>query len=256
MTIRLWLALLLAAACRTGRVEVPASGERWIFSPDEKRIYVVGSELSAFDLEKKRLVWQKMLPRRARVVLSRSGRQILVDDTHDFETLTPSMLLLNSDDGAPLQDLLGPPPDDTHPVQPLEERDLREDPPDDDRPFGGTLTTGQWRLDSSGNRLTVTDLKSGAVVLEHQWPGGPAGLQAAVFSSSRLRALTQSGWVFDFDLSTWRLSGKRYLGIPGVSEHAWFHEGGSYSPLYYSGLSPSGDWIVVAKIRGRLTLYR
>jgi hypothetical protein len=210
---RLWLSLLFVAACRTGRVEVPAWGERWFFSPDEKRIYIWGQSLAAFDIASRRLLWRQAIPRYARVVLSRSGRQLLVDGTRDFESQAPRLYLLRSDDGALLQDLLGPPPDEQTPFHSL------------------------------------------ALVIEHQWTGGPPKACAAVFSDSRLRVLTCAGWVFDFDLTTKQLARTRYLGIPGRSEHAWFHEGASYTPNYYAGLSPSGTWIVVARRNGHFMLY-
>ena len=112
-----------------------------------------------------------------------------------------------------------------------------------------------WLLRWSGWALTVASAATGTTVLQHEWEKKqPPDLCGTAFSGNRLRVFTCTGLLFELDLATMKITRKDDFGAPAVYGKDFV--GPAFRVNYTPGLSPSGDWIVVWKPLGVITLYR
>jgi hypothetical protein len=112
-----------------------------------------------------------------------------------------------------------------------------------------------WLLRWSDWELTVASATTGATSLQHEWEKKqPPGLCGIAISGNRLRVFTCTGLLFQFDLATMKITRKDDFGTPAVFGRDIV--GPASRVNYTPGLSPSGDWIVMWKPSGVMTLYR
>lgn len=117
---------------------------------------------------------------------------------------------------------------------------------------------GAWLLSWAGWELTVWSTATGAKVLHHAWKKKePLGIRTSGFSGTRLRTFTGTGLLLQFDLATGALVKSTDYGVTTGSDKGWsFHEGATEFDVYTPLLSPSGDWLLIRKSQGGITLTR
>jgi hypothetical protein len=116
---------------------------------------------------------------------------------------------------------------------------------------------GAWLLRWTASSLSVASVSSGKIVLRQEWDKRSLpGIGSTAFSGNRLRVFTGTGMFFDFDLVKGSLTRKDDFGSPVTYEKNLYWEGTSGSLNYDAGLSHLGDWIVVRKASGNVTMYK